>query len=130
MKREIPLSFLLTLFHKSDLLIHMDLPNLDSREEMLKTLKMAYRNLIDESEARIARQLGTGIDHPPRLSQLEQRDLGRRIALYWDIEPSMNPPPPDWLVERAGIGKTHIERLQELFKTPTPGTRTVIENYS
>lgn len=42
--------------------------------KMLETLQMTYLHALDRNS----------LDWPPRLSEREQRLLGRRLASYWD----------------------------------------------
>lgn len=50
-------------------------PDLRDPATMLATLRLAYRYALDRS----------GGDR--RLSAAQERELGRRLALYWDMDP-------------------------------------------
>jgi hypothetical protein len=48
---------------------------------MLATLRLAYRAVLD-------RAISDSVDpHPQRLSYEQKRELGRRLAQYWDMDP-------------------------------------------
>ena len=88
---------------------------LDNREEMLRTLHLAYREVLDESYARTMRnRLLMGEDFPDedrRLSMTERCDLGRRLALYWDIGRETLPTPAPRDIRRA-----HNEEIEQLLR--------------
>lgn len=54
--------------------------SLDTREAMLETLHMAYQFVLDE----VARSMSGRA--PTRLSDSDERELGRRLAQYWSMK--------------------------------------------
>lgn len=54
-------------------------PPLDSREAMLETLHMAYQFVLDQYRSPLG-------PRPARLSDEDGRELGLRLAQYWDMK--------------------------------------------
>ena len=54
-------------------------PPLDSREAMLETLRMAYRFVLDQCAVMRGGE-------PTRLNHEDEKELGRRLAQYWELK--------------------------------------------
>lgn len=87
----------------------LSLVELETREAMLETLQVAYRNLLDECFTAPSDR---------RLAEAEQFKLGQRLAVYWLFQPKLkckpyqpSPGPAEELIQA-------MERLQEERGTP------------
>lgn len=64
---------------------------LGSRAEMLKTLKLAYKHVLDTSAfftcGNTGNEVHLRLPLKGRLTIRQSRDLGRRLATYWDMKP-------------------------------------------
>lgn len=89
---------------------------LDSREEMLRTLHLAYRDALDQAMVRCHEAFNEKVPQEERrLTPEEQYDLGRRLALYWDLgrENLPKPAPRDF---DASLDELVKELLREWKK--------------
>lgn len=79
----------------------LTLEKLNTKEAMLETLQNAYRYVLDENRDPFGNREP---ENSPsrRLNVADQKELGRRLAIYWGTEPKLkcepyNPPVPEMI---------------------------------